>query len=183
MVPTCSIEDDQIDDTLANLDSVDYAMVNTVLDAQRQVMSNGEQVHAIVGPPCMTGMCPAANPALLMSQPGMLLFGGLAAASNMPIVSYYAVAFQMQSSRSSTFKTLSTVSMSCTQQGGVDAMEYANSNSYFQPLHSAVVLGRDPVSYPVSRDLGSFCFSFPVSISVIWRRDTRNSTETKSFKK
>ncbi len=57
IVPTCAIDDDELGDTLSNLDDGDYGMLNTVLGAQRQVSAEGAAVHAFVGPPCMTGWC------------------------------------------------------------------------------------------------------------------------------
>jgi hypothetical protein len=57
IVPTCSIADNEKDDTLSSLDYNDYSMLNTVLKTQRQLSAEGRAVHAFVGPPCMTGLC------------------------------------------------------------------------------------------------------------------------------
>ena len=100
IVPTCSMNDDEINSTVTDLH---FSMINTVLHAQRQLAVAGKPVHAFVGPPCMTGM---------------IVNAGLAAVQNIPVVSYYSVAFQVQTGLKTTYSTLSSVSVMNTQQGG-----------------------------------------------------------------
>jgi hypothetical protein len=93
------LNDDEINSTVSNLH---FSIINTALDAQRQLAIVGRPVHAFVGPPCMTGM---------------IVNAGLAAAQNIPVVSYYSVAFQVQTSLNTTYTTLSSVSTMNAQQG------------------------------------------------------------------
>jgi hypothetical protein len=102
IVPTCSINDNEINDTVANLNSGNYETLNTAPEAQRQLAIAGRAVHAFVGPPCMTGL---------------IVNSGLSTAQNIPVVSYYSVAFQVETSLNSTFATLSSVSTMNSQQG------------------------------------------------------------------
>ncbi len=53
--PTCSASDDETGDQITNLDSGDYGTQTAAIDAQWQLRMNGQQVHALVGPPCLTG--------------------------------------------------------------------------------------------------------------------------------
>jgi hypothetical protein len=102
IVPTCSISDDEINDTVANLDGGDYEMFNVASEAQRQLAVAGRAVHAFVGPPCMTGL---------------IVNSGLSTVQNIPIVSYFSVAYQVETRLNTTFATLSSVSTMNSQQG------------------------------------------------------------------
>lgn len=113
--PTCPASDDQLADAITNLDRDDFDTQTAVIDAQWQLRMSGQEVHALVGPPCLTGG--HIGDCRRMSCAGMVLAGGLAASTNTPNVSYYSVTFQMQTARTTTFNTLSSVQMGSEQQG------------------------------------------------------------------
>ncbi len=102
IVPTCSINDDEINNTVDNLDGPEYTILSIPLEAQQQLAVKGRPVHAFVGPPCMTGL---------------IVNSGLAAAQNIPVVSYFSVAYQVEAALNTTFSTLSSVSTMNQQQG------------------------------------------------------------------
>jgi hypothetical protein len=111
--PTCSALTGQVDGNI--LDSLDgFNALKTTIDTVRKFWMNEQEVHAIVGPPCMNGKCNAS--AITTPATGMLIDGGLATVANWPIVSYFSVAYQVETERDTTYNTMSRVGFFNTQQ-------------------------------------------------------------------